>query len=130
MGRMRRGGLICGGGSGLSEPGYNGGRWRGGVWAGGGMKGLFLFCACKLIRLDASGLGVLGELCASLARAWRELGASLARVDSPARKGFAQRTQRTPRLERRSLRCPFFMWGLTTNRHEFSRMGRGGEWGE
>ena len=29
------------------------------------MKGLFLFCACKLIMLDAFGLGVLGELCAS-----------------------------------------------------------------
>ena len=33
--------------------------------AGGGIKGMFLFCACKLIMLDASGLGVLGELCAS-----------------------------------------------------------------
>ena len=34
MGGMRgrwRGGLVCGGGSGLSEPGYNGGGWRGGV---------------------------------------------------------------------------------------------------
>ena len=58
---------ACGvaGVTGLSEPGYNGGRWRGGVLAGGGIKGMFLFCACKLIRLDASGLGVLGELCAS-----------------------------------------------------------------
>ena len=33
--------------------------------AGGGMKGMFLFCACKLIMLGASGLGVLGELGAS-----------------------------------------------------------------
>ena len=30
--------------------------------AGGGIKGMFLFCACKLITLGASGLGVLGEL--------------------------------------------------------------------
>ena len=33
-----RGGLFAGGG-GLSEPGYNGGDWRGGVSAGGGDKG-------------------------------------------------------------------------------------------
>ena len=33
--------------------------------AGGGIKGLFLFCACKLIMLDAFDLGVLGELGAS-----------------------------------------------------------------
>ena len=41
MGGMRgmwRGGLVCGGGSGLSEPGYSGGRWRGGVSAGGGIE--------------------------------------------------------------------------------------------
>ena len=58
---------ACGvaGVTGLSEPGYNGGRWRGGVWVGGGIKGLFLFCACKLIMLDAFDLGVLGELGAS-----------------------------------------------------------------
>ena len=36
--------------------------------------------------------------------------ASLARVDLPAREGFAQRTQRTPRLERRSLGCPLIIW--------------------
>ena len=42
---------ACGvaGVSGLSEPGYNGGRWRGGVLAGGAIKdrgaikGMFLF---------------------------------------------------------------------------------------
>ena len=59
------GGAWVAGVSGLSEPGYNGGRWRGGVWVGGGIKGLFLFCACKLIMLDAFDLGVLGELGAS-----------------------------------------------------------------
>ena len=37
-----RGGGV-GGVSGLSEPGDNGGGWRGGVSAGGGMKDLFLF---------------------------------------------------------------------------------------
>ena len=36
-GKVARG-LVCGGGSGLSEPGYNGGGWRVGVSAGGGMK--------------------------------------------------------------------------------------------
>ena len=65
-GRWRFGEAVgAGDEAGLSEPGYNGGRWRGGVLAGGGIKGLFLFCACKLIMLGASGLGVLGELCAS-----------------------------------------------------------------
>ena len=55
MGGMRgmwRGGLVCGGGSGLSEPGYSGGRWRGGVSAGGGIEDqgindLSLYALCR-----------------------------------------------------------------------------------
>ena len=37
------GGRWVAAGTGLSEPGDNGGRWRGGVWAGGGIEDLFLF---------------------------------------------------------------------------------------
>ena len=72
--------------TGLSEPGYNGGGWRGGVWAGGGIKGLFLFCACKLIMLDAFGLGVLGELGASRFAGPRRVRAKDAK-DAKVRKG-------------------------------------------
>ena len=61
---MRVGGR---GGSGLSEPGYNGGGWRGGVSAGREIKdwSIYLFDRGKIIMLDDSGLGVLGELGAS-----------------------------------------------------------------
>ena len=64
--------------SGLSEPGYNGGGWRGGVSAGGAIKdrsdkgpvplAVVPLVVCEsgnLIMLDGFGLGVLGELGAS-----------------------------------------------------------------
>ena len=57
--------------------------------------------------------------------------ASLVRVDFLVRKGFALRTLRTPRLgEGIAEMFLCYMGILTTNGHEFSRMGRDAGMGE
>ena len=82
--------------SGLSEPGYNGGGWRGGVSAGGAIRdqsdkgpvplAVVPLVVCEsgnLIMLDGFGLGVLGELGARLFP-----GPKWVRVKDQARQGL------------------------------------------
>ena len=97
----------CGGGGGLSEPGYNGGCGRGVVSGSrdGSVVGLSLGSRqplrCPLIIPARKGFAQRAP------RLERRLLRCFLII--PARNGFAQRTQRTPRSERRLLSCPLII---------------------